>query len=211
LNKLNNIDFYLVTDSNLSKNGIFSDVENALKAGCRIVQYREKKKNTKKMINEAKQIKKICNNKALFLVNDRADVAFAVNADGIHIGQDDISYESAKKLLGKNKIIGITVHNVDEAIKAENLGVDYVGIAPIFETDTKENIQTPCGVEMIKKIRKEVNIPIVAVGGIKKNNIKEVMEAGADSIVSISPIISSDDVYSEVIDFIKIIKESKGK
>ncbi len=211
MNKLNDIDFYLVTHSNLSKNGIFSDVENALKAGCRIVQYREKKKDTKTMIKEAIQIKKICSNNAFFLVNDRADVAFAVNADGIHIGQDDIPYVYAKKLLGKNKIIGITIHNVDEAIKAENLGVDYVGVAPIFETDTKEDVQTPCGVEMIKKIRKEVNVPIVAVGGIKKNNVKEVIEAGADSIVSISPIISSDDVYSEVMDFIKIIKESKVK
>jgi len=211
LNKLNDIDFYLVTDSNLSRNGIFSDVENALKAGCRIVQYREKKKDTKTMINEARQIKKICNNKALFLVNDRADVAFAANANGIHIGQDDIPYDSARKLLGKNKIIGITVHTVDEAIKAEKLGVDYIGVAPIFETDTKEDIQTPCGVEMIKKIRKEVNIPIVAVGGIKKNNLKEVINAGANSIVSINPVISSDNVYSEVIDFIRIIKESKVK
>ena len=211
MNKLNDIDFYLVTDSNLSRNGIFSDVENALKAGCRIVQYREKKKDTKTMINEARQIKKICNNKALFLVNDRADVAFAANANGIHIGQDDIPYDSARKLLGKNKIIGITVHTVDEAIKAEKLGVDYIGVAPIFETDTKEDIQTPCGVEMIKKIRKEVNIPIVAVGGIKKNNLKEVINAGANSIVSINPVISSDNVYSEVIDFIRIIKESKVK
>lgn len=211
MNRINDIDFYLVTDSKLSNNGIISDIENALEAGCKIVQYREKKKNTKTMINESRHIKRICNNKALFLVNDRVDVAFASNADGIHIGQEDIPYKFARKLLGKNRIIGLTVHNLDEAIKAENLGVDYIGVGPIFETDTKEDIQTPCGVEMIKIIRKEVNIPIVAVGGINKNNVKEILDAGANSIVSINPVVSSDDVYSEIVNFIKIIKESKLK
>jgi thiamine-phosphate pyrophosphorylase len=211
LNKINDIDFYLVTDSKLSKNGIFSDIENALKAGCKIVQYREKEKNTKTMINESRHIKQICNNKALFLVNDRVDVAIAANADGIHIGQGDIPYVFARKILGKNKIIGLTVHNVDEAIKAEKLGVDYIGVGPIFETNTKEDIQTPCGVEMINIIRKKVNIPIVAVGGINKNNVNEVLDAGADSIVSINPVVSSDDVYSEIVNFIKIIKEGKLK
>ncbi len=209
MNKLNDIDFYLVTDSVLSKNGIFSDVENALKAGCKIVQYREKKKSTKTMINEAKKIKKMCRNNALFLVNDRVDVSFSVNADGIHIGQDDIPYKSARKLLGKDKIIGLTVHNLDEAIKAESLGVDYVGVAPIFNTDTKEDLKTPCGVDMIKKIRRRIKVPIVAVGGINKNNLKDVIEAGADSVVSISPVIGSSNVYSEIIDFIRIIKENR--
>lgn len=211
MNRLNDIDFYFVTDSKFSKSGIFSDVENALKAGCKIVQYREKKKDTKTMINESRCIKRICNNKALFLVNDRADVAFASNADGIHIGQEDIPFEFARKLLGKNRIIGLTVHNLDEAIQAEKLGVDYIGVGPIFETDTKEDIQTPCGVEMINIIRKEVNIPIVAVGGINKNNVKEILDAGADSIVSINPVVSSNDVYSEVVNLIKIIKENRLK
>lgn len=209
--RLYDIDFYFVTDSKFSKNGIFSDVENALKAGCKIVQYREKKKDTKTMINESRRIKRICNNKAFFLVNDRVDVALASNADGVHIGQEDIPYEFARKLLGKNRIIGLTVHNLDEAIQAEKLGVDYIGVGPIFETDTKEDIQKPCGVEMINIIRKEVNIPIVAVGGINKNNLKEILDAGADFIVSINPVVSSDDVYSEVVNFIKIIKEGKLK
>lgn len=211
MNKLEDIDFYLVTDSSLSKKGIFSDVENAIKAGCRIVQYREKNKDTKTMINEARQIKKICNNKALFLINDRLDVALAVNADGIHIGQNDIPYKSARELLGENKIIGFTVHNADEAIEAEKLGVDYIGVAPIFKTDTKDDIKTPCGVEMIKRIRNQIKVPIVAVGGITKFNVQEVIDSGADSIVSIKPVISSDDVYSEVFDFINIIRGGKVK
>ena len=168
LNKLDDIGFYFITDSKLSKNKIFSDVENALKAGCRIIQYREKKKSTKDMINEAKLLKKICDSRAIFLVDDRVDVALAVDADGVHIGQEDIPLETARKLLGNDKIIGLTVHNLEEAIKAEKLGVDYVGLAPIFKTYTKENVCKPIGTEMIEIVRKNVSIPIVAVGGINK-------------------------------------------
>ena len=208
-NKLDNIDFYMVTDSSLSKNGIISDVENALKAGCRIVQYREKQKSTRGMIKEAKHLKQICDGKASFIINDRVDVALAVDADGVHIGKEDMPFKTVKTLLGKNKIIGQTVHNLEEAFEAEKLGVDYIGLAPIFKTDTKKDAQKPCGIIMIKKIRKEVNLPIVAVGGIVKDNIEDVIKAGADSVVSIKAVLGSDDIHSEITDFIRIIKECK--
>ena len=211
MNKLGNIDFYMVTDSGFSKNGIISDVNNAVKAGCNIVQYREKQKSTKEMIIEAKHLKQICNGKATFLINDRIDVALAVDADGVHIGKEDMPFVTVKKLLGKDKIIGMTVHNLEEAFEAEKLGIDYIGLAPIFETDTKKDAQKPCGIEMIKKIRKEVNLPIVAVGGIDKENVKEVIKAGADSAVSIKAVLISDDIHGEISDFIRIIKECKLK
>ena len=211
MNKLDDVDFYLVTDSILSKRGIISDVENSLGAGCKIVQYREKNKSTKDMIEEAKQLKKMCNGRAIFLVNDRVDVALAVNADGVHIGQEDISYETARKLLGIERIIGLTVHNLEEAIEAEKLGFDYLGLAPIFETNTKEDTGKPCGIKMIEKIRKKVSLPLIAVGGINKSNVREVIKAGADSAVSINAVVSSDDVHHEVSDFIKIIRECKSK
>jgi thiamine-phosphate pyrophosphorylase len=209
--KFKDIDFYFVTDSELSKNTIFSDVENVIKAGCKVVQYREKSKSTKKMIEEAKQLKKICDSRAIFLVNDRVDIALAVHADGVHIGQEDISHVTARMLLGKYKIIGITVHNLDEAIEAEKLGVDYIGLAPIFKTGTKEDARDPIGTEMIEIVRKEVSLPIVAVGGIDKVNVKEVIKAGADSIVSINAVLCSDDVYKEVSDFIRIIRRCKSR
>ena len=209
--KFDEIDFYFVTDSELSKNKIFSDVENAIKAGCKVVQYREKNKSTKDMIEEAKQLKKICEGKAIFLVDDRVDIALAADADGVHIGQEDISFQTARVLLGKSKIIGITVHNLEEAIEAEKLGVDYIGLAPIYKTGTKEDARDPIGTKMIEIVSKEVNLPIVAVGGINKNNVKEVIESGADSVVSISAVMNSDDVYSEVSKFIEIIKECKSK
>ena len=208
--KFDDIDFYFVTDSELSKNEIFSDVEDALKAGCKIVQYREKNKSTKDMTEEAKKLKKICDGKAVFLVDDRFDVALAVDADGVHIGQEDIPFETARMLLGKDKIIGLTVHNLEEAVEAEKLGVDYIGLAPIFKSGTKEDARDPVGTEMIKIVKKKVSLPIVAVGGINKHNIKEVIEAGANSIVSIYAVLNSNDVYDSVSEFIRIIKEVKS-
>jgi thiamine-phosphate pyrophosphorylase len=211
LNKLGNIDFYMVTDSTLSNNGITTDVENALRAGCKIVQYRDKSKSTNEMINEANLLKQLCNGKATFLINDRIDVALAVDADGVHIGQQDMPLIIVKKLLGKEKIIGITVHNIKEASEAERLGCDYIGIAPIFDTDTKKDALEPCGIEMIKKIREKVNLPIVAVGGIDKENVKDVIRAGADSAVSIKAVLDSNDTYREINDFIRIIGECKSR
>ncbi|KYK21683.1 thiamine-phosphate diphosphorylase [Thermoplasmatales archaeon SG8-52-2] len=209
LNKLGNIDFYMITDSNLSKNGIVTDVSNAVDAGCKIVQYREKCKSTKDMIKEAKKLKKICNDKAIFLINDRIDVALAVDADGVHIGQDDMDIKTVRRILGNDKIIGLTIHNLEEALEAKKLGLDYIGVAPIFQTDTKKDALKPCGVEMIKKIREKVELPIVAVGGIDKQNLKDVICAGADSAVSINTVLASNDVYSEIKDFIRIIGECK--
>ena len=211
MNNLKDIDFYFITDSELSKNGIYSDVDNAVKAGCKIVQYREKNKSIKEMIDEGKQLRELCDKRAILLVDDRVDIALAINADGVHIGQQDMPFETAKKLLGNKKIIGLTVHNLEEAQKAERIGADYVGLAPIFKTGTKEDARDPIGPEMIKKVREKVSIPIVAVGGINKENIRDVIEAGADSIVSIYAILNSKDIYFEVSKFIRIIKESKSK
>ncbi len=209
MSKLSNIDFYFITDSNLSKDTITKDVENAIKAGCKIIQYREKEKNTEQMVKEAKKIKKICERKALFIINDRVDVALAVNADGVHLGKDDISFKNARGQLGENKIIGLTVHDIKEAVNAEEQGADYIGLAPIFKTNTKRDAINPIGIKTIKIVRKKVNIPIVALGGIDKNNIKQVISAGADSVASISAIFNSSDVYNEIKEFLRIIKECK--
>jgi thiamine-phosphate pyrophosphorylase len=209
--KFDDIDFYFVTDSELSQDEIFNDVENALKAGCKVVQYREKNKSTKEMIDEAKKLKQICNEKAIFLINDRVDVALAVNADGVHIGQEDIPFQTARLLLGKDKIIGLSVHNLEEAIEAEKLGVDYIGLAPIFKTGTKEDARNPIGTMMIEVVKKNVNLPIVVVGGINKKNVKKVIESGADSIVSIYAVLNSNDVFKEIKEFIDIIRGCKTK
>lgn len=211
MNSLKDIDFYFITDSDLSKNGIISDVEDAINAGCKIIQYREKNKNTRDMIEEGKHLRELCNGRAIFLIDDRIDIALAVNADGVHVGQEDMPYETAKNLLGKNKIIGLTVHNLEEALVAESLGVDYIGLAPIFRTGTKEDARDPIGPGMIRLVKDKVKLPLVAVGGINRENIKDVIEAGADSIVSIYGVLKANSLFDEVSEFIKIIKESKSK
>jgi len=210
LKQLKDLDFYLVTYSSISRNGTFSDVVNAVDAGCKIIQYREKNKSKDEMINEAKKLKKICNSRAVFLIDDHVDVALAVGADGVHIGQNDFSVEDARQLLGNDCVIGLTVHNVEEALEAEKLDVDYVGLAPIYKTDTKDDSGIPCGPDMISEVRKNVNLPIVAVGGINKDNVSDVIKKGADGVVAVSAVLNSADVKKEVSDFIRIIKEVKS-
>ncbi len=206
---LKEIDFYLVTDSGLSKKGTLSDVREAVESGCRIVQYREKDKSTKAMVEEASEIKKICSGRAVFLVNDRIDVALAVDADGIHIGQDDMPIETARKLLSKDKIIGLSVHDRKEAILAEKNGADYVGLGPIFDTATKKDAGDGVGPLRIREVKDAVKLPVVAIGGINKENCESVLQNGADSLVAISAVVCSDDVKTETKYFIDKIRRIK--
>jgi thiamine-phosphate pyrophosphorylase len=207
---LKEIDFYLVTDSGLSKKGTLSDVKEAVEAGCKIIQYREKNKSTKEMIDEASEIKRICSDSAIFLVNDRIDVALAVDTDGVHIGQDDMPIEIAKKLLGPDKIIGLTVHNVDEAIEAEKKGADYVGLGSIFDTSTKKDAGKGIGPARIREVKNAITVPVVAIGGINEENCRSVIENGADSLVAISAVVCSDNVKRETSEFIDIIRKIKN-
>lgn len=205
--KLNEIDLYFITESKLTKRTIFEDVKSAIKAGVKIIQYREKEKSTREMVGEAAKIKELCKNKAIFLINERVDIALAVKADGIHLGQDDIPYEIARSLLG-GKIIGLTVHNVEEAIQAKKLGADYISLSPIFETKTKLDAGPAVGIKLIEDIKKSVNIPFVAIGGINLENIDDVIKAGATSVAAISAIVTKEDVESECRKFINKLKNN---
>lgn len=203
---LNKIGLYFITDSRLTKKSVLDDVKAAVRAGVKIIQYREKEKSTKDMVEEAKKIKDICEkNKVIFLINDRVDICLAVNADGVHLGTDDMPYSAARKLL-KDKIIGLTVHNIEEASEAEKIGADYVGVSPIFETKTKLDAGPAAGLQLIKDVKGKIRIPFVAIGGINLENLKSVLEAGAKSVVAISAIVAKDDVEGECKKFISIIK-----
>jgi thiamine-phosphate pyrophosphorylase len=197
--------FYFITDKELSRAGIISDVKNALKAGVKVVQYRNKYASTGEMFKEALELRRICK-KAIFLVNDRLDIALAVGADGVHLGQDDLPYPAARKLLGKKKIIGLTVHNLREAIKAERLGADYLGVAPIFSTSTKQDAGHACGIRLIKRIKKQVTIPVIALGGINLVNAKEVIRAGADGLCAISAVVTKLCLRREIAKFQELFK-----
>jgi len=200
--------YYFITDSSLSKAGNTSDVKNAVAAGVRVVQYRNKNGNTKEMNNEAAVLRKICKD-ILLLINDRLDIALAVDADGVHLGQDDMPYEIARKILGKDKVIGITVHNIEEAREAEKIGADYVGVSPVFSTSTKSDAGKPAGVSLIIEIKKNVSIPVVAIGGINLKNAEEVVAAGADGLCAISAVVAADDVAAEIKKFQELFAQKR--
>lgn len=201
---------YFITDSKLTKKNIFEDVKAAIKSGVKIIQYREKNLPKEKMIEEAIKIREMCKeNNVLFLINDCVDIALKVNADGVHLGLEDIPYEKARALLGKEKIIGMTAHNKEEAINFEKQGADYIGISPIFTTTTKPDAGNAIGTEKLKKIVNLIKIPCVAIGGINENNIKEVIKTGAEGIAIISAIVAKDNVEETVKNFIKKINPSK--
>lgn len=197
--------YYFITDAKLSKAGNLIDAENAVRSGVEIIQYREKTVSTKDMYDEALKLRQICKN-TIFIVNDRIDMALAVNADGVHLGQDDMPYDIARSIMGKDKIIGVTVHSIDEAIDAFRKGANYLGISPVFSTKTKKDAGAPCGLELIRQIRKTVSIPMFGIGGINLNNTKQVIEAGASGVCAISAVISKDNVCDEIRKFQNLFK-----
>lgn len=190
--------YYFITDSSLSVAGILSDVEKAVAAGVRIIQYRNKTAQTRTLCEEALLIGDICaGGRAKLIINDRIDVALAVDADGVHIGQADMPYSKARALLGGDKIIGVTVHNVEEALQAEQCGATYLGVSPVFATATKPDAGEPCGLRILEAVRNACRIPIAGIGGINLSNVAKVIKAGADMVCAVSAVVTKQDVLSE--------------
>lgn len=189
------VSLYLVTDRGLSKGRSHEFiVEEAAKGGVSIVQLREKDISTKEFYDLAVSLKKALKPLNIpLIINDRLDIALAVDADGLHIGQGDLPYEVARNILGKNKIIGLSVETVEQAREANNLNVDYIGLSPVFSTQTKTDINTPLELEGIKEISTFTKHKTVAIGGINQNNAGDVIAAGADGIAVVSAIVSDDD------------------
>jgi thiamine-phosphate pyrophosphorylase len=182
--------YYFITDARLSRAGNISDVRSALSCGVGVVQYRNKDAAARQMYDEALQLGQMCREAgAACLINDRLDIALAVDADGVHLGQSDMPLAVARKLLGPEKIIGLTVHNLAEALQGQSLGADYLGVAPIFSTTTKPDSGKPAGVGLIEQIRKEVSLPLIAIGGINHCNARQVIAAGADGLCAISCVV----------------------
>lgn len=190
--------YYFITDAALSRSGNRSDVAAAVAAGVEVVQYRRKEASSREMYDEALALASLCRGKARFLVNDRVDIAAAVQADGVHIGQEDLPYCAARKILGPSKTIGVTVHDVREALEAEKLGADYLGVSPIFATSTKRDAGKPAGLALIQEIKAAVKIPVVAIGGIHLENAPGVVAAGADALCAISAVVTQPDVAAAI-------------
>jgi len=195
--------YYFITDSKLSHAGNEWDVLQAVSCGVEVVQYRNKNAETRQMYEEAVRLREICRD-SIFLINDRVDIALAAEADGVHLGQSDMPCLAARKLLGHDKIIGVTVHNLGEALEAECIGADYLGVSPIFQTATKPDAGKPAGISLIEEIRSRVDIPLIAIGGINHCNANEVVRAGADGLCAISCVVARENVREEIIKFQEI-------
>jgi thiamine-phosphate pyrophosphorylase len=165
-----------------------------LAAGVRTIQLRLKGMPTRDFLDSARSIGDLCRSSgAIFIVNDRIDIAMLVGADGTHLGQDDLPLNSARRLAGPAHRIGISTHNLEQACEAEARGADYIGFGPIFVGGTK-NIQVGQGVAAIREIRAAVAIPIVAIGGITEGTAREVIEAGADAVAIIADVVKAPDI-----------------
>ncbi len=180
----------------------FPKIEIALKAGIRWIQFREKDLSRKEILQYAYQLRDITSKyNCLLTINDYTDIAIAVKADGVHVGQDDLPVEVAKKIF--SGIIGLSTHNIEEAIDAQQKGVDYIGFGPIFYTKTKKEALAPRGLDMLSFILTNVKIPVLAIGGIKSENLGELKEIGC-SYVAVSSGILEGDVVKNVEKFFKI-------
>jgi thiamine-phosphate pyrophosphorylase len=193
--------YYFITDADLSRAGNAADVAAAVSVGVPLVQYRRKTGTTAELYAEAMRLRALCRGETKFLVNDRLDIALAADADGVHIGQDDMPFAVARRLLGPDRIIGLTVHSVAEAVAGEKMGADYLGVSPIFATATKRDAGDPGGLQVLKDIRVAVSLPLAAIGGITLENAPQVVAAGADMVCAISAVVSRRDVGAEIQNF----------
>lgn len=186
---------YLVTDRALS---LGRDLEwvvgEAVKGGVSMVQLREKDMDTRGFIDLGSRLLRLLRPLGVpLIINDRMDVALAVDADGVHIGQSDMPYETARRLLGPDKIIGLSVENMDELRQAESLDVDYVAVSPVYSTATKTDTAAPFGLDGLREAVRLTRHPVVAIGGMNENTAPAVFAAGADGIAVVSAICSAPD------------------
>lgn len=184
---------YLVTDRGLCRGrSLLEVVRMAVQGGASCVQLREKDLPTRAFVEEALAVKNIlAPHRVPLMINDRIDVALACGADGIHVGQEDMPYETARRLMGPKAIIGLSVETWADVEASRDLDVDYLGVSPVFATPTKTDTKEPWGLEGLRKIKAFSRHPLVAIGGISQINAREVTEAGADCLAVVSAICSA--------------------
>ncbi len=179
-----------------------SNIEVAVQmiaAGITVIQYREKEKSGTMMVEECLKLRELTRSAGVtFIVNDRPDLALLVDADGVHLGQEDLPPEMVRKLVGEKMIIGLSTHSPAQAQAAERLGIDYIGVGPIFATKTKKDVCDPVGLSYLDYIVKNINLPFVAIGGIKEHNIASVYQRGARCIALVTEITGAPDIDVKV-------------
>lgn len=190
----NKLLLHLVTDRSLSLGrSLVEVVAEAVAGGITCVQLREKTCSTREFLDEALALKALLQPLGLpLIINDRVDIALAVGADGVHLGQSDMPISHARRILGPDCLIGISAESVQDAIEAEQQGADYIGISPVFSTPTKTDTASALGLEGVRQIRELVRIPLVGIGGINQANAHQVFAAGADGIAVVSAIMAAE-------------------
>jgi len=196
-------DLYPVTCQTLSKGRSNLDVLDALIAGgVKVVQLRDKDLSDSEFFDLAMKFRSRTEQAGMtFIVNDRVDICRAVKADGVHLGQDDFPVLEARRLLGPDTVVGVSTHNIKEALRAVEEGASYINVGPIFDTKTKQNVYPAVGIDLFKEIKQAVNIPVTVMGGISLGNIDIVLEAGAKRIAVVTAITEVDNIEDTVREF----------
>jgi len=207
-----NMDFtlYLVTDRRwLGERTLWDGVEEAIRGGATLVQLREKEISSKEYLELAQRVKEVTDRHDIpLIINDRIDIALAVDADGVHLGPEDLPVPLARKLLGDGKIIGSSAASVDEALLFQAQGADYLGVGAVFPTATKRGTEK-VGLEDLRGIKSAVHIPVVAIGGINAENAKPVMETGVDGVAVVSAIMNQTDIREAARQLLSLLRGAK--
>jgi thiamine-phosphate pyrophosphorylase len=187
---------YVITDPRLSRGKSHLEVMRAaIEGGATAIQLRDKEASTRELIEVGQALRELTRERGVaFIVNDRVDVALAVDADGVHVGQDDMPAMLARKLVGPDKIVGVSASTVEEALQAEADGADYVSASPVFSTPTKTDTPPPTGLEGLRAFVETLRVPVVAIGGINEGNVEEVIKAGAAGVAVISAVVAAPDI-----------------
>jgi thiamine-phosphate pyrophosphorylase len=204
-------DLYVITDESIAGGLSHSEIaQRAIAGGADVIQLRDKTCGCLELRKVARALRSITNKtETIFIVNDCLDVAIACSADGVHLGQDDIHVDVARQIAPPGFIIGVSVGSVDEALKAEREGADYIAISPLFSTSSKNNAGPGHGLDRLREIRRNVTIPIIAIGGIKPGNVREVIAAGADGVAVISAVVGSKDISAAARELKNLISAGK--
>ncbi|HHT75043.1 MAG: thiamine phosphate synthase [Methanomassiliicoccaceae archaeon] len=207
------LDLYVVTDRKQAKGRSHHEVvEMALAGGADVIQLRDKDMDDRGLLALASDLRELTARMgALLIVNDRPDIALASNADGVHLGQDDMPVAAVRRILPPSMIVGASVGTVSEAVRAEEEGASYVALSPVFSTGSKDDAGPGRGLEMLSRMKDAVSIPVVAIGGIDGSNAASVIEAGADGIAVISAVVSQDDIEASARSLRQIVAEAKRR
>lgn len=195
--------FYPITDVRLSGLSHAEQVERLAAGGATMIQLRDKTASPREFYTAALEAMEVARRfNVRIIINDRVDIAIAVNADGVHLGQEDVPPDRARRLLGESRIVGFSAHGLKQAVEADGLPVDYIAIGPVFQTSTKEDPDAVVGLEAIAATRRQTSKPLVAIGGITLSRAASVIEAGADSVAVISDLFSTGDISGRAREFI---------